>query len=719
MRRNPQGLLRLGSSILGVLTLSPALFGQALPDSRAQAPLPTDWSHHHVIFSSPATPEQAERVQKDPRYWQQIARRLPKRLPGTETGNALTSRFQPAGRTSRENQSLTRDWSQDLGSSGTVGAGNYPAKYEFKTALVSCASDFVVYPTGVVGSGVQATIAAYNNIYSGCGGTVPTVYWAYNTQATILSSPVFSFDGKQLAFVQQDTLGHASLVLLKWASSITETVGGPRTLSPIHPASSYFACSAPCMATFLLKNGAGTTDDSDTNSSVFYNYATDTAYVGDDSGWLHQFTRVFNGVAAEVTTGGWPVQVNPTSPTPLTSPVYDPTSESVFVTDEGGFLYQVTPTAGVTISGQLDFSVEFDTGPGLVQGPVVDSTSELVYVFATSDGSEGCANGADCTAVYQLAAGFLANDTGSEALVGNSSIEPAVPSPLYVGGFDSAYADSVNATGHLYVCGNTGGAPTLYQIPIQGGVMGPPITGPALSTSASTPCSPVTDVLNPNASGGATEWLFASAGNGGISTGCSAGGCIFNFKDTPWLPTNLYVAGQEILDKSFHIEVVQIGGISGGTIPFFTGATGGTTPLDGTVTWLDQGAASAVTLGSWAATHHYAKGTEILDVNGNIELVTSRAGVSGGSIPTFSSAPGGTTSDGTGLMKITWTNVGALATAAAAESGGTSGIIIDNVVSSGTEVGASQIYFSTLGSQVCGTSGTGGCAIQASQPALH
>jgi hypothetical protein len=63
--------------------------------------------------------------------------------------------------------------------------------------------------------------------------------------------------------------------------------------------------------------------------------------------------------------------------------------------------------------------------------------------------------------------------------------------------------------------------------------------------------------------------------------------------------------------------------------------------------------------------------------------------------------------------------VGALATVAAPQSGGTSGIIVDNTVGSGTLVGASQVYFSTLGNQACGTSGTGGCAIQASQSSLH
>ena len=63
----------------------------------------------------------------------------------------------------------------------------------------------------------------------------------------------------------------------------------------------------------------------------------------------------------------------------------------------------------------------------------------------------------------------------------------------------------------------------------------------------------------------------------------------------------------------------------------------------------------------------------------------------------------------------TWGATSATA-ARAAETGGTSGIVIDN--GSGS-AGASQIYFTPLADQPCTTSGgTGGCAIQASQSGL-
>jgi hypothetical protein len=722
MRTNRVPSLWLCISILGALSLSPVLSGQDSPSSKAAVPATTDWSQHHVIFSSPGTAEQTKRVERDHRYWQQLARRAPARLSTAEPDAQKTGAAAAAGK----KQSLKRDWSQDLGTGATIGATNYPAKFSFDSTTANCTSDFVVYTTGLFATTTQASIVAYNNLYSGCsgGGPVPSVYWAYDTSSQILTSPMFSSDGTQVAYVQTNAMHIGTLVLLKWAASSTETVSTPlpllRTLRASYP-----ACVAPCFTTIPLRNVGNTGNDDDTNSSVFYDYEHDVAYVGDDSGVLHKYSPVFNGVLAEVLTGGWPVQVNAT-PTALTSPVYDSGSGNVFVEDKGGFLYSVDSTTGVvTQSGQLDFSVEFDGGPGFVQGPIVDSTAGLVYAFVPSDGSGGCAVGAtvfDCAGVFQIPTNFLGGQTGPEAVVGASTVEGSTaPSPLYIGAFDSTYENSVTASGHLYVCGNTGGNPILYQVLIQGGIMGTVTPGPPLSASTTIPCSPVTDVLNPNASGGATEWLFASAQNGGASSACSAGGCIFNFKDTSWLASTVYSVGQEILDSNLHIEVVvSATGPSGGTAPFWPTTTGAAT-TDGGVHWLNQGPLSAFTPAAWQAAHHYTKGTEILDPAGNIELVTNTNGVdrSGGTIPAFSPTAGGTVVDGAGGTSLTWTNVGAIATAALPATGGTSGIILDNTVGSGTLPGASQIYFSTLGSQACGTSGTGGCAVQASQSALH
>jgi hypothetical protein len=725
MRRNQQSLLwlglRLGISILAVLTLSSALLGQASRDSAAAGPVISDWSNHHVVFSKPATAERAARVEQDPRYWQQIRSQSPA-FRAAESDRAQAERViapefehRPHGGGGTESSGL---WLQDMGPTATVGAGNYPAKFTLNVNpnAYSCTGDFVVYSTGMAGAGAQASLVAYNNLYSACAAT-PSVYFAYDTFATVTTSPVFWYDGTQMAVVQENTAGNAVLMLLKWKAEPTQTIIAPGRPRNVRNAQ-YTTCTAPCKTLFFLEDTIASviTPASDTNSSVFYDYGHDTAYVGDDLGFLHKFNPVFEATPAEVTTGGWPVQVNPLAPTALTSPVHDSVTGNVFVEDKGGFLYSVNSTLPSVIvqSGQLDFSTSNDTdGPGFVQGPIVDSAAGLVYVFAPSDGLADCPGAADCALVYQLTTTLAPGDTGLTAIVGNSTVEPAAPSPMYIGAFNSTYLSSVNATGDLYVCGNTGGAPTIYQVSIGDGVLGTVNAGPALSNAAgATPCSPLADVMNPNASGGPTEWMFASAATGGISTACASGGCILNFKDTPWLPSTVYAVGQEIVDSNFHLEF-STGGTSNVAPPFWSITTGGST-TDHTVKWLDLGPLSAAPPLAWVKSRLYTKGAEILDTNGNIELVTT-VGTSGTTAPTWNATVGGTTHDPTILV---WTNVGPPATAALPSAGGTSGIIIDNTVSTILEPGTSQIYFSTLGSQACGTTGTGGCAVQASQSAL-
>jgi hypothetical protein len=691
MRRSLRVLLRLIVLVFGVLSLSAILQGQAAEPPEG-IPLTTDFSHQHLIFSKPSTQEQDGRVQQDVRYWQQLYRReRPTSLPGEDPG--------PNARTRPHH-----DWSESMGSGATVGAGNYPAKYSYSLTTANCSSatqpDFTVYNTGLTGSATQASIVAYDNLYSGCSGTVPTTYWAYNTGGQIVTSVALSFDGKQVAFVQ--TVGTtARAVLLKWAASTTQTVSNPGTPTVV-TAAAYPTCTAPCMVSTALTDSGGTAHG-DTLSSVFYVYNQDVAYVGDSGGWLHQFTGVFKGTPAEVRTGGWPVHVSTAKA--LSVAVHDYASGNIFVGDAGGFLYRVTSAGAVTVSGQLDY------GTGIVQGPLVDATSQVVYVFASSDGSQACAGNADCAAVYALGFNFAAGNKGTKKTVGVSAQSGQMPNPLYIGGFDSTYFNSGNSTGSLSVCGNTGGAPTLYKIAVAAGVLGTVTTGPALASSTS-PCSPVTDIQNPNA--GSAEWIFVSTAGNGIATGCTSG-CVYNFNNTPWKKQTAYALGQVVLDSNFKIEVVAVPGTSGSTQPAW-GATG-TLTTDGTVTWFNQGLTTLVTTGTWVRLTHYPLGSRILDTNNNIQIVTisNGSGNSGGNTPTWNTTVGGTTADAT----LTWTNQGTISAFSLASAGGTSGMIIDNFVSSATLAGASQVYFSTLSNQTCATSGgTGGCAMQASQTAL-
>lgn len=698
--------LGYGAGLLTLVAVGWVLTGRAA--SPRQQGLPTDWSHRHVIFSQPSTDAQAAAVMHDPRYWQQWNREhFARSLNVDRVGLSNRGQFATAG-------TSHGDWSQNLGNGANAGAGVYPAKYSFKITSATCAGivgvgpDYVVFTTGLLGTSGQASIVAFDNLYSGCTGIVPTVYWAFNTGGQVLTSPTISGDGTQVAFVQT-TGGIADLVLLKWAPG--GTVSGPVTLVGVANAA-YSNCTAPCMTTVRLRDSSSVPTD-DTTSSVFPDYTHDVIWVGGARGWLHKITGVFRGTPAEVNTGGFPVQVRNTTFT--SSPIYDFSSNNVFIGDASGFLYRVTNTSPpvVTASRQLDF------GTGLIAAPAVDSTASKIYVFSSSDGTTNCPGATPCAAVFQLATNFGAGATGPEIAVGVSQVAPPNPNPMFEGGFDSTYLASVNATGNVYVCGNTGGVPTLYRIPINAGTMAAAVPGPVLS-SAGTGCSPVTDFSNPNAAGGTTEWIFAGVQASGLGNSCGAGGCLTNFVNTPWLPSHLYAVGQQVLDTHFQIQTVRAAGTSRTVAqgpPAWSVIVGGSTTDATTLRWVNQGPQLAFHTTTWLPSHAYSLGNTLIDPNGNVQVVTT-AGTSrtvAQGHPNWQAAINALTGDAT----VRWRNTGKPATASLAAAGGTGGIIIDNIVGSGTLVGASQVYFSTQSNQVCGSTGTGGCAVQASQSALQ
>ena len=459
---------------------------------------------------------------------------------------------------------------------------------------------------------------------------------------------------------------HGTLVLLKvggWerdSEHPDNSNGGGQQCLP--------ACTAPCMTTIVLRNKSDVATD-DTTSSVFPDYTNDTIWVGGAVGWLHKITRVFSGTPAEVNAGGFPAQM--TAGSALSSPVYDPTSGFVFVGDYSGFLNKVSATGVVTRSAQVDF------GTGLVAGPIVDSTAGRVYVFSSD--STRCTGGtARCAAVYRFNTGFVAGNVGTNRAVGASQVAPPNPNPLYEGGFDSTYRASINATGNLYVCGNTAGAPTLYRIPVTGGVLGAVVPGPQLA-SATTGCSPVSDIPNPNATGGTAQWIFASAQNSGVGNNCAAGGCLMNFNVQPWEAATPYVIGQEILDTHFQIQVVRVAGTSrtAALASRLVYAVAGNTSDAGTLRWTNQGP-YAVNYPAWQASTAYAAGTEIVDSNGNVEWVlTAGRRKAGQGHPRLDTVDDGGRVDSTVRLAKLGT---ACHLQCCATAGGTSGIIMDNTV---------------------------------------
>ncbi|MGA2373349.1 MAG: hypothetical protein ABSG11_22045 [Candidatus Korobacteraceae bacterium] len=481
------------------------------------------------MFSNPGTFEEAIKngtydqwvqILNNPRYqMQQMKRQAGRRIlagAGSKAAGVLSDGLRSGG------QPLQGDWSMDMGSGAKVGAAQYPAEFSYSTESAYCDSDptpdFVVYNTGLAGSATQASIVAYDNLYSGCTGSNPLIYWQYSTinGRRIPTSVVPSGDGSQVAFVQHTSGGVASLVILKWAARNPTLVTLTNT-----GAAGYRACSAPCMVAITL---IGSPDS--TKSAPFYDYGNDLLYVGDDSGVLHKFQNIFiSGKPSEVTTGGWPLTLDVGNK--LTSPVYDQTSGNIFVGSSGGTLYRVVATSGAsTASGILA------AGTGIVDSPVVDSTAARVYTFVGDDGSTKCTASSPCSAVYQLTTTFASGNTGTEQTIGRGNAADIG----YAGNFDNVYFTSDDPpSGDLYVCGSETGTarrPTLWQVPITSNVMGTPTKGPELVTNTATDCSPVAEFFN-----SPTDWLFLSVTGNALTTSpiscpSNASGCIMSFDVT-------------------------------------------------------------------------------------------------------------------------------------------------------------------------------------------
>jgi hypothetical protein len=711
---------------LAIILVGLVISGQGMGITAARTGYPTDWSHHHLIFSAPKDAAEAVLLNKNPRYRQQWYRRntSPEIAGSSEReagipGSLLTGGSGGGNGGNGKNQNtLHGEWAESLGAGGTVGAGQFPAKYSFSTTVANCASatqpDYVVYNTGLAGSSSQASIMAFDNLYSGCTGTLAQTYWAYNTGGTALTSPILSEDGTQVAFMQNIAGGDGigTLVVLKWAPGGGGTAGAPSAITSV-ASTAYLGCTAPCYTQIPLIN-----EFSDTNSAPFLDYESDTLWVGDDDGYLHEFTGVFKGSPAETNGGGWPSLISEGKK--LTSPVQDGFEGLIFVGSSSGQLFRVVQSSGAPRA-----SAVIATDLGIVASPLLDSTSRVVYAFVgedettsgTADAPSPCqgTDGEPCNGVFQFSENFAANSSGTEAYLG-----PAVnPFPLYIGNFNNVYYTSTDATGGLFVCGtdtSEAGEPALFLIPLSGGVMGTAIGGVGI-TNTNANCSSVTEFYNPNlpaGTGTGTDSIFFSVTNGSLGASCGENdGCVNSAVITAWTPGQAYEVGDVILDPFFDMEIVTGAGTSGGTTPAWPeGVVGGRT-TDGSVAWISQGFPTVERPGGWSANHTYAVGAEVIDTHGNLEYCLI-AGRSNTGTPFWNINIGGTTTD---RQLHKWVNLGPPTANSFETTGGTSGIIVDNAVT--TTAGASQIYFSNLssGTPGCGSGNT--CAVQVSQAALQ
>ncbi len=617
--------------------------GQSAPSVRVGGVeitgVPDDWSHRHVVFSDPGTEQDAiqnghyaewKRTVNEPRYViQQLKKNLPVRGPaaidaeyrarwisdatgGPSKGSALSFGFGPRFgrpgapfRLRSERPAIQKDWSMTSGGIGGLLPNHFAAKYGFlptsgSKTQESC-SDFVVFPTGIVGSSTQATLVVYNNLYTGTCSTVPSILLSINTGGLSNTSPTVSLDGKQVAYVQSTssttgtggysttnanfttttalpssivgslltsgssgiptgttiatynpttktgtlsatpTVTHASATLTITGQAQLVLVrigtgGGTAVGSPVSPTlttnAAYHACTGPCYTTFTFHTPTAGTAVTDTDSAPFYVYNDitngdpDILYVGDNLGYVHKFTGVFDGATpAEVTTGNWPAHASTQASPILNSPVYDSVSNDIFVGDASGFLHQfaVSTPGTVIASGQLEHATnEMDS-------VVVDRTSgtNFVYQFVGLSGDTGHNSP---SYINRFTAGSItAGSFGTSVWYpnGSTSGRPASATSIQrAGTFDNTYYTGSGTTGNIYACSDG----VVYQIPLATITAATPTVNTFNTpTSAAAGCSPVTEFYT-----GSTDWIFLSDAAHGVASGGSTctGACVLNYNVT-------------------------------------------------------------------------------------------------------------------------------------------------------------------------------------------
>jgi hypothetical protein len=275
--------------------------------------------------------------------------------------------------------------------------------------------------------------------------------------------------------------------------------------------------------------------------------------------------------------------------------VYDSgTSANIFVADSGGYLYSYNTSA--TLTGDSS-RLAIAGSKGIVDGPLVDSSAETVYVFVGQDGStvtgHDCDNPTGCDGAFQFSITSFITSTGNTGSTCSSSNQSTwgtgtncgsesvfgvgnANTVLYAGAFDNLYYSG--SGGNLWTCTATGTPSAKVNFsPV--GNFNQGTTTPHLFiangdnyalTSGGSTCSPATEIYSSG-----TDWIYLGVTANGAQTGCT-GACLYNFNvtSTPSAGCIAGVNGGESCNFSATAGLAVAGGSSGIIIDNISTAAG-------------------------------------------------------------------------------------------------------------------------------------------------
>jgi hypothetical protein len=396
----------------------------------------------------------------------------------------------------------------------------------------------------------------------------------------------------------------------------------------------------------------------DTNSSPYYDYNTD----GGDILWVGDDSgslHEFTGVFS-----GTPAEnltnwpITVDSGAVLTSPVWESLSGNIFVADSAGKLSYVTTASTPTVTSSVGLTAAGSNG--IVDAPLIDEVpaAPLVYAFVGD-------STASTALVEQFSTSFASGASATATSRVSSVSGSSTAAVLYSGTFDNLHYDIGGTGGFMWVCGanSTFTVPALTRITMS--TFATAGTQEDTITSAAATCSPIVEFL-------------------GAKVNTTLGAAI-----TTAIQTAITVTSGTGIVNGDYLQL--------GTELMHVTAGGGTTSL--TVTRGQQGTTAGAS---------YTVGTAAQDIQDWIYLSVAANG-----------ADTGCTGACLYNYNVTTTTSPTGSTDGIATTGGASGVVVDNSL---TGTGDSQIYYSTLGNQVCAGSGgvgtgTGSCAVQTSQSA--
>ena len=511
---------------IGLLLLGIPLSGQdgtttentSPADSRdrpAHLGYPQDWSTHHLLMPGTRPEALLAAGARDPR----LVYNMVMRQAALENSRTSVAPHRP--------RRIKIDWAVSL-ENGYVPQTMYPAKYQFGLVAEDCNSDYALFGLTVT-AGTQANLVGINNLYTTatppCNGGSPWVAFAYNTVThtggQIKTSLTLSTDGTKVAFVES-TGGASYFHVLMLPNPIPVPPAHVGTvLSPQTPPSCTTPTTAGCMTTLTIQSSA-----TDSNSSPWVDYGSDTAYVGADNGLLYKITPVFGGGAPTlIANTDWPVTVSTQPHKVLTDPVVDQNAGRIFIGDGQGYLYAVSLSSpGGTYAARLGVGwVENGgAGTGIVDSPIVvndpaNPTTDQVFAFTGCSEVLGIGG-----AITQIGANFTNSSTATTAntvdMGSGSGNGDCTGGNIHAGTFDNAFWLTGTTSGHMIACGFVDGSSAKPLIPSNPQIYFFPFAGSVISSAGSSTfvvnstvgneCSPLTEFYN-----GTTDRVFFGAGS--------------------------------------------------------------------------------------------------------------------------------------------------------------------------------------------------------------